>query len=519
MHTHRETVGIFTALVTVCCLFEAFAAPVAAKTIVVTTFTDSADPPFDADGICGSGTVSDLPANGPVSLREAIIAANNTPGADTITFDPSLRGGTILVGFNGLPLPALCGGQTRIEGDLDGDDAPDITLEGAAFPIPAPPAVPAVSAAAGISVLSSHNTINGLQVQHFPFGLRVRAGDFTHSGIVTHTTVSNNSFTGSKLDGILVVTGNVPGSLIAHTALIHNVVTQNARNGIFVFTNLPGGAGANTSIAHTTITDNEVTENDLHGIRMLSLGDQNVLSNATIGHNIVSDNAFFGIYVIGGYAGADGNTLDVRIKNNTVTANGRGIIVLAGQDNSSHNHVVARIAENTLEQNQVFGIEAVAANGAADFKTGLSEHNELNVRIEHNAVKSQTGVGILVAGGIGSPDGREDAVANNNQNNAIVTHNVVEGGTGLGMSLVAGAAGLSSLNILDVQAAHNTICGNGIDLIFGRGGFSPGNIFFEGTGNVLEGRIFQNTVEAVDVADGAPGNTAMVTELNNDPCP
>src|SRR5215475_1562415 len=163
--------------------------------------------------------INDLPPTGPVSLREAIIAANNTPGADTITFDPSLSGGTIVVGFNGLPLPALCGGHTRIEGDLDGDDVPDITLEGAIFPIPAPPAVPAVAAAAGISVLSSHNTINGLQVQHFPFGIRVRAGDFTNPGTVTHTTVTNNIVAGSKLDGVPLVTGNVPGSLIVHTTL------------------------------------------------------------------------------------------------------------------------------------------------------------------------------------------------------------------------------------------------------------------------------------------------------------
>src|SRR5215813_2227062 len=163
MHTHRVTVGFIVMVVMACCLVLGdFASPAAAKTIVVTTLTDTADPPFNADGACGTGTVSDLPgADGLISLREAIIAANNTPGAHTITFDPSLSGGTIMVGFNGLPLPALCGGQTSINGDLNGDDVPDITLEGAAFPIPAPPAVPAVSAAAGISVISSHNTING----------------------------------------------------------------------------------------------------------------------------------------------------------------------------------------------------------------------------------------------------------------------------------------------------------------------------------------------------------------------
>src|SRR5262249_25373622 len=42
-----------------------------------------------------------------------------------------------------------------------------------------------------------------------------------------------------------------------------------------------------------------------------------------------------------------------------------------------------------------------------------------------------------------------------------------------------------------------------------------------GTGNLLEGRIFENTATTVVVQDGvgAPGNQAHVTQFNNDPCP
>src|SRR5262245_10361995 len=88
MCTNRITVRTITILVMACGLaLGGFVSPAAAKTIVVTTLTDTADPPFDADGPCGTGTFHDLPgADGLVSLREAIIAANNTSGADTITF-------------------------------------------------------------------------------------------------------------------------------------------------------------------------------------------------------------------------------------------------------------------------------------------------------------------------------------------------------------------------------------------------------------------------------------------------
>ena len=57
MHPHRETVSFITMLVMACGLVLGdFASPATAETIVVTTLTDTADPPFDADGICGTGT-------------------------------------------------------------------------------------------------------------------------------------------------------------------------------------------------------------------------------------------------------------------------------------------------------------------------------------------------------------------------------------------------------------------------------------------------------------------------------
>jgi hypothetical protein len=57
-----------------CLALEGLASPAAAKTIVVTILDDTADPPFNADGPCGTGTVSDLPGtNGLVSLREVSI--------------------------------------------------------------------------------------------------------------------------------------------------------------------------------------------------------------------------------------------------------------------------------------------------------------------------------------------------------------------------------------------------------------------------------------------------------------
>jgi hypothetical protein len=76
----------------------ASSASAATKTIVVTTNLDVVDPPFNTGGLCGSGTVKDLPGDdGLVSLREAIYAANNTPGGKSITFALSPSDSTIVL--------------------------------------------------------------------------------------------------------------------------------------------------------------------------------------------------------------------------------------------------------------------------------------------------------------------------------------------------------------------------------------------------------------------------------------
>ncbi len=370
--------------------------------------------------------------------------------------------------------------------------------------------------------IASHNTLTGLRVQHFPFGIRVRAGDLINPGTVTHTTVTNNILAECKIDGIFVATGNVPGSLIAHTILTQNLVMNNARVGIFVLASL-SNAGSDSQIDHTIIADNEVTESGQVGIFLVSQGDRNVLSNATVARNTVSGSTFFGINVNGGFNGADENSLDLRIQDNTVTDNGNtGIRVIAGQDNSSNNRAEARIRGNTLERNQLFAIAAAAGEGAVNFPTGVSNNNVLELRIERNIVRSQTGSGIGFASGVGSPDGRAGALANNNQTHVIVRHNTVEGSTDRGIELVAGGFGLASMNTTEVWVAHNTICHNASTDIVGEGS-TFGDVLFPvpntGTGNVLTGQIFQNTATTVTVADGTPGNTATVTQLQNDPCP
>src|SRR5262249_33673823 len=133
MNGRRLKRGCATVALPLCLTLWGFAAPVSATTIVVTTNQDVIDPPFTTAGLCGTGTIADLPgADHKVSLREAVIAANNPPGAKTIQFAPSLSGTTIKLTRS----LALCGGHTTLNGGINGDNTPDITLDGTAVAFP-----------------------------------------------------------------------------------------------------------------------------------------------------------------------------------------------------------------------------------------------------------------------------------------------------------------------------------------------------------------------------------------------
>ncbi|MBM3475087.1 MAG: hypothetical protein FJX75_17640 [Armatimonadetes bacterium] len=61
------------------------------------------------------------------SLREAINGANSSAGADAIIFDATLSGKTI---YPLTPLPALSDSATYLDGDIDGNGSPDVTIDG-----------------------------------------------------------------------------------------------------------------------------------------------------------------------------------------------------------------------------------------------------------------------------------------------------------------------------------------------------------------------------------------------------
>ena len=513
-----------------------FVALVAAETLVVTTDQDTVDLPFDASSPCGTGTANDLPgADGKISLREAIIAANNNANVSKlkiIKFAANLRGGTIAL----TKALYLCGGRTTVNGDINGDGNPDITIDGTALPIESHV----------IDIVSSRNTLKNLRVQAF------RAHDGSHDVIaiavspmpgvalfVKDNTVAHNIITGGA---ILVGAGMDPSTLRNiqnattnnRTTLAKNTISGSPTEGIIF-----GSVGDHHTITGLTIARNTISANTFAGIlgvggvaNRFDLADDGASDNdldVTITKNIIANNsnpgATAGISIVGGFFSSSRNRVSVRILDNEVLNNdGHGILVESSQENGSDNDVVATIRGNTVENNNGMGILAFGAIGAAALPSGESSRNSLDVSIKRNTVSSTLPFlyGIWVAGGIASFDGALTKIANANEVNAAVSHNTVTGTLfGEGIHLEAGGSGVANDNGVEALVEKNTVCGSaGVD-IHALGGllgspFFPNNT---GSGNTLEGGIAKNTATTIAAENGVAGNAAIMEQAKNAPCP
>ena len=133
-------------------------------------------------------TASDVldPADGQTSLREAIIAANDKPGPDTITFDMGLSVGVINVSVSSA-LPHITDPVT-IDGTTSGKNTPIIQINGLQ-------SGGTKLAATGLffAVGSGSSTIRGLEITNFGGGGISNYGTLT----IEDSTISGNSTTAS----------------------------------------------------------------------------------------------------------------------------------------------------------------------------------------------------------------------------------------------------------------------------------------------------------------------------------
>ncbi len=334
---------------------SAKAAPV--STITVSTAADT----FDVPGkTCINVQIADLPgADGAASLREAICAANNTPGGPhTIRFGIASGAQTILVSGSPLPdiaYPAVIDATTQ----PGYAGKPLITLDGSALG----------GAGSGLTVTGGNTTVRGLAVVRFPeHGIDVysNGGDAIqncHLGAAASgSSAPGNGGAGLRLGG--------PGD----NAVSGNLVSGNRGDGIRVET-WPHGNLLTGNKVGTDLNGALPLGNLGHGIHLLSPAGNTVGGSAAGAGNLVSANDGDGIHTSDGSPQNTlyGNKIGVNASGSAALPNqGRGVYLAsfgnmlggteAGQGNLvSGNRYAGVYIANDSPANQVLG-NTIGAN-------------------------------------------------------------------------------------------------------------------------------------------------------------
>jgi hypothetical protein len=420
--------------------------------VVVTNTLDAAD--GDVSSI--SALQAAPGADGGISLREAMLAANHTPGPKIIAFSPAISGGTIHVGATtGDILPIMTGGDLTIDGDSDGDGAPDITIDGSKR---------GGSLGNGLSIWSNNVTLQHLHLSGFSEAILwgVPGDDVPEQ--MTVRTVSNSQILNNVIDGALPgesqATGVMVGALgwlnVKRTAQLSNITYQNfviSGNaidlpvGIFMYAS--GGSGGHNLISHVTIADNSLTGG---GIGMTAgdantvdagaapppdYSDDNTIEDVQVIDNSLVDFRYVGITLAAANEGNRGNTLQrISVSGNSLRgspsgsfAAGPGILLISGggstwADRFTTDNLVSdvEIHDNTL-QDLFQGILICA--GQAWGGPGVSGNSIVRVKVVDNQLTNVGPVGIAASGGFYNNIG--GTIAGNTIDTLTISGNVISG--------------------------------------------------------------------------------------------
>ena len=395
-----------------------------------------------------TSSVAALVANpGPdgISLQEAVIATNNDPGIWNIRFATALKGSIIVLdsGPNIPGLSFLSGGNVTINGDIDGDGQPDITLT-------------SLSGTATVFVASGGNTLNGLAIQGCENCVTVRGpaslGLPTAPGTTfSNITISNLVMTNVQNAAILFSPNNgqpptsPTGNIWDHALITGNTITGNAsgpQSGIAMNVN------SGDTLQHTTIANNSMVLPTPNAIGITVSVDGGVGPTSQVLDTLIANNAISAAHpstavLIGDGTGtsASGALIDgMQIIGNQVSNTGTAFAVGIGLDvgdSPSDNSLPTQYSENNIARNigilantiegPGVGISVYAASGTT-MNDAISNVSILGNTVLNNAAipnSPTTGIGLQAGGSLGA----SAPATGNSLSNVLVQANTIHNST------------------------------------------------------------------------------------------
>jgi hypothetical protein len=291
-----------------------------AATVTVNSTTDVSD--GDTSSI--ANLIASPGGDGVISLREAITAANNTSGDDTIAFnipaatDPGCDAGTGVCTIQPTSvLPVLSGGGTTIDGYTQPGavEATDTTSAILKVEIDGTNA----GAVDGFTLNSSNNLIRGLAINRFwGYGVLISGSGTTGntvSGNYIGTDADGTLDRGNNRSGVRIRDGAHENTVGGDAAAERNVISANGWEGVAIHGD---GTTGNTISGNYIGTDASGTAdlgNTTEGVYIYGGAQNNAVggSNATPGGtcgdecNVISGNNWSGVSLNG--SGTTGNVI------------------------------------------------------------------------------------------------------------------------------------------------------------------------------------------------------------------
>jgi hypothetical protein len=361
-----------------------------------------------------------------ISLPEAITAAETTSGYDTITFAPSLIGSTIAL-TGGLPM--IFNGNLTIDGNIDANPSPDITLDG-------------TNAAClnGLDIYgASHVVIKGLVIRDFQkHGINISPNTEDGDDIVEDVVIFQNTITDLPYAAISLMPYMQDHVTIRNVEIASNTL-QNSKGGISIIAGMGDGA-----------SDNEISDVSING-------------------NLIDNPAFdIGIFVSSSASnGLSRNSIrNLEIRGNQIIHHTNSSVLIAGGNDAYCNDNTVDgvvIAENYINGAPVT-IEFVTAAGAQAAGNLIT-----NVTISDN---------VLVSGGIHFGGATGYLGHNNTTSIVVIERNHITSSAANGIYLVAGSDGAYNNLFENLVLRDNFVFGSkdaGI-LLHGNDSYSPGNV-------------------------------------------
>ena len=411
------------------------------------------------------------------SLRQAILDANLSPGADLISF--SIAGsGTQTIS----PLSALPGisGSVTIDGTTQqpGSATPPIELAGNS-------AGPGVS---GLSISAGNSIVRGMVINRFDFiGMALSGSGSIVDGNFIGTNASGTSGQGNTDTGVLITSGS--GHQIGGTvAAARNVISGNFNHGIQILMGPAMNHLVQGNFIGIDATGTSGLGNGADGVEMLS-GTANII-NCTVGGttsgagNVISANTGTGVQFItvGTTNLVQGNLIGTDASGSIDRGNGSAGVAITQANDCTIGGTVAG-AGNVISGNGFDGvrINLMASTGnrvqgnrigtRADGTMPLPNSSQ-GVRVlngaENNTIGGAAGAGNIIAFNLGAGVLVESGNGNDIQSNSIFSNG------GLGIDLAPGGvtpndvgdgdAGANNLQNFPVLTSSNGVAGGGVNV-------------------------------------------------------